>query len=421
MLPGFYWFNLESSLMDQDTKTNAMLSQGTRLMTQPEMLEKGRQASQLLIGLPRETSFSEKRITLVPDAVRLLTDTGHGVMIENGAGKEAGFTDHHYAEAGAQIVYSRDEVYKAELVLKVAPPTNAEIALLRPRQVIISSLNISVLERDFFVKVSNRKATALAFEYIHDSSGSIPLVRAMSEIAGNAAIYIATRYLIERDNQVGVMLGGFSGIPPTEVVILGAGTVGEYAARAALGMGAQVKIFDNSLYKLRRIQTSLQNRVFTSIIDPRVLRKVLETADVVIGAVHATEGRTPCFISEDMVRGMTEGAVIIDLSIDHGGCVETSAITTHEQPVFRKHGVVHYCVPNIPSMVSQTASQALSNFFCPLLLQIGDAGGMENLLRQDDDLRKGVYLFNGSATNRFIADYYELPFQDIGLLMAAFR
>lgn len=407
--------------MDQDHKHNVVLSHGTHLMTQPEMLEQGRRASQLVIGLPRETSFSEKRIALIPDAVKILSDLGHQVFLENGAGKESGFTDHAYSEAGARVVYSRDEVFKADLVLKVAPPTNAEIALLKPRQVIISSLNLSVLERDYFLKINSRKVTALSYEFIRDTSGSVPLVRAMSEIAGNAAIHIACKYLIERENGVGLMFGGFSGIPPTDVVIIGAGTVGEYAARAALGMGAQVKIFDNSIYKLRRIQANLQTRLFTSIIEPIALKQALKTANVLIGAVHNLEGRTPCYVTEDMVRSMTEGSVIIDLSIDHGGCVETSVVTTHEQPVFRKHGVLHYCVPNIPSMVSQTASQALSNYFCPLLLQIGESGGLENLLRQDENLRRGVYLFNGSATNRYIAEYYDLPFQDIGLLMAAFR
>lgn len=396
-------------------------SAAPHFMAQEEMLELRRGAQRLHIGIPRETSFSEKRIVLVPAAVSLLTAHGHEIIIENGAGKAAGFSDNAYSEAGGRIVYSRDEVYKAGIVLKVAPPTSAEMALLRPRQIIISSLNWSVLDREYFHKLNSRKVTALAFEYIKDSSGSAPLIRAMSEIAGNISIYIACHYLSDLMDGKGVMFGGFSGITPTEVVILGAGTVGEYAARAAIGMGAQIKVFDNSIYKLRRIQNNLNTRLFTSIFDPSTLRKAIRNADVVIGAMYDPQGRRQVFVSDDMIREMREGSIIIDVSIDHGGCFETSVVTTHEQPIVRKHGVIHYGVPNIPSMVPKTASLALSNFFAPLMIRLGEAGGVESLLRSDPYLREGVYLFNGNATNRFISECYDLPFSDIGLLMAAMR
>ncbi|HRZ77024.1 MAG TPA: alanine dehydrogenase [Bacteroidales bacterium] len=393
----------------------------THFMAQEERLEMGRGAQRLLIGIPRETSYSEKRVPMVPAAVSLLSIHGHEVVIENGAGKAAGFSDNEYSEAGARVVYSRDEVYKAGIILKVAPPTPVEIGLLRPRQVLISSLNWSILDKEYFHKLNARKVTAFAFEYLRDTSGSAPLVRAMSEIAGNTAIYIACHYLSDLQDGRGIMFGGFSGITPTQVVILGAGTVGEFAARAALGMGAQVKVFDNSIYKLRRLQNNLNVRLFTSIIEPLTLGEAIRQADVVIGAMYNAEGRLPCMVSEEMIRQMREGSVVIDVSIDHGGCFETSVVTSHERPVVRKHGIIHYGVPNIPSMVPKTASYALSNFFGPLMLQVGESGGVEALLRSDYNLRQGVYLFNGSATNRWISEHYDLPFSDIGLLMAALR
>lgn len=392
---------------------------GTHYVSQEERLEYRKGKESLHIGIPREISFNERRVGLVPAAVALLCAHGHQVVIENGAGKQAGYSDKDYSEAGARIVYSRDEVFKAGIILKVAPPTSAETALIRPRQIVLSTLNWYALSKEYFHKLNARKATALAFEYIHDSSGSAPLIRSMSEIAGNTVIYIASHYLSDLQHGQGMMFGGFSGIIPTELVILGAGTVGEFAARAALGMGASVKVFDNSIYKLRRIQNNLQNRLYTSIIEPGTLGKAIAGADVVIGAMYDPRGRLPLLVPEDMVRAMKEGSVIIDVSIDHGGCFETSTLTTHENPVVRRHGVIHYGVPNIPSMVPKTASLALSNFFAPLLVRVGEAGGFESLLRTDPHLREGVYLFNGSATRRFIAEHFDLPFSDFGLLMAA--
>jgi alanine dehydrogenase len=267
----------------------------------------------------------------------------------------------------------------------------------------------------------NKRITAIAFEFIQDKAGTYPVIRAMSEIAGNTSMLLAAEYMSHPEYGRGKMLGGFSGISPTEVVILGAGTVGEYAARAALGMGAFVKIFDNSVYKLRRLQNNLNTRIYTSMMQPRNLLTALRTADVVIGAVHSSYGRTPCIITEDMIRQMKEGAVIIDVSIDQGGCFETSRLTDHKNPVFKMHGVTHYCVPNIASKVPHTASYALSNFLTPILLKIGEQGGIDSVLRSDFGVRQGVYLFNGVSTNKFLSDTFHLPFQDINLLMAAFH
>lgn len=407
--------------MDLSKNSLSELLHGAAYMPREETLETRKSPRQLVIGIPREVSLNENRIALVPDAVGLLVQQGHRVIIEESAGDAAHFPNHVYSEMGGEIVHDIRQVYTADIVLKIAPPTCSEAEMITSRQAIFSSLHHPGLSEDFFKKLASKKVTALAFELLQDKIGTFPIVRAMSEIAGNTSVLIAAEYMSDAEYGRGKMLGGFSGITPSEVIILGAGTVGEYAARAALGMGAFVKVFDNSIYKLRRLQNNLNVRVFTSILQPRILLNNLRTADVVIGAVHSTEGRTPCLVSEEMVQQMKEGAVIIDVSIDQGGCFETSYATDHANPVFRKYGVTHYCVPNIPSKVPHTASYALSNYLTPILEKIGDAGGLEQMLRSDFGVRQSVYLFNGISTNRFISDSYHLPFQDINLLMAAFH
>jgi alanine dehydrogenase len=389
------------------------------LRPQEEMLEVTRQKNRLTIGVPKETVREENRIPLVPDGVALLAHHGHQVLIESGAGEAARFTDHEYSETGAQIVSSPGEVFSADLVLKVSPYCVAEIERMKPKQALVSALQTGMQKEEYFRGMMAKKVTALAFELIRDKINTFPMIRAMSEIAGSTSVFIAAEYLSDPKLGRGKMFGGFTGIRPSEVVIIGAGTVGEYAARSAIGLGALVKVFDNSVYRLRRLQTNIGIRVFTSIIQPMVLLESLRTADVVIGAIHAREGRTPCLITEEMIRGMKEGSIVIDISIDQGGCFETSRPTTHADPVFKVHGVTHYCVPNIPSKVPHTASQALSNIIVPIILNMGEEGGIENLLKADHGVRHGVYLYNGIITNPFISKYFNLPFQDIDLLMAA--
>jgi alanine dehydrogenase len=392
-----------------------------KLMPQEEMLEVRRHKKSISIGVPRETSFQENRIALVPEAVGLLVQNGHQVLIETAAGKSAHFPDNEFSEHGGQIVTTAEEVFKADIILKVAPPSDSEIEMMKQRQTLISALHMTIQNPSYFKKLTAKKITALSFEFIKDKTGSFPVVRAMSEIAGNTSILIAAEYLSNPQYGKVSMLGGFSGITPTEVVILGAGTVGEFAARAAMGLGALVKVFDNSLYKLRQLQNNLSMRIFTSIIQPKVLLKSLKTADVVVGALHSSESRVPIVVTEQMVMEMKNGSVIVDVSIDQGGCVETSRVTNHTDPVFQVHCITHYCVPNIASKVSHTASYALSNFFAPILLSLGEEGGIENMLKNDFGVRQGVYLFNGILTNKVIGENFKFPYQDIDLLMAAFH
>lgn len=375
--------------------------------------------NQLAIGIPRETSFQEKRVALAPEAVALLTNNGHKVKVETGAGMDANFSDRQYSEAGAEIIENTREVYQCEILLKVEPPSAEEIDMMQRKQILISALQLSIQPEHFLRKLMDKRITAIAWDYVMDEDGNLPVVNAMGEIAGNTSILIASEYLSNYNQGVGTMLGGITGVKPSEVVIIGAGSVGEYATRAALGLGSLVKVFDNSTYRLRRLQNSLGARLFTSTIQPKVLLNALKTADVAIGAIKAPHGRTPCVVQENMVREMKEGSIIVDVSIDQGGVFETSEVTNHDFPTFKKHGIIHYCVPNIASRVSRTASYALSNIFAPVLVNAGREAGVENLLKKHRGLRKGVYIFNGTLTNEFLGESYNIPYKDLDLLMSA--
>lgn len=390
------------------------------MQPQEQLLEIGSRKKQLYIGIPKETSYQENRVALVPDAVAVLVNNGNEVLVESNAGKNSKFTDREYSEAGAKICYDREEVFKADIILKVAPPSSDEISLMQQKQTLFSALQLSIQPKDTLKQLMNKRVSAIAWDYIKDEEGIYPVVRAMGEIAGNTAMLIAAEYLSNSHEGQGLMLGGISGVAPAEVVILGAGTVGEFAARSAVGLGASVKVFDFSIYKLRRLQNDIGMRLFTSVIQPEELKKALRTADVIIGAIRGTEGRAPTVVSEEMVSEMKQDSVIVDICIDKGGCFETSKVTNHANPVYRKYGVIHYCVPNVASRVSRTASYALSNIFTPILLQIGDSGGCSNLIAKDSGFRHGVYLYNGTLTNESLGEAFNLPYKDIDLLFASF-
>ncbi|MBL7943222.1 MAG: alanine dehydrogenase, partial [Flavobacteriales bacterium] len=353
-------------------------------------------------------------------SVGLLVSLGHEVIVETAAGKESHFEDHDYSEAGARIVYSPDDVFKSEVIMKVAPPSDEEIAMMPGKQTLLCAIHMPVQKAENFKALSAKKITAIAWDYIKDDSGIYPVVRAMGEIAGNTSVLIAAEYLSNSGGGQGLMFGGISGVKPTEVVIIGAGTVGEFATRAALGLGASVKVFDNNIYRLRRIQSDLGMRLWTCTIQPTELRLALESADVAIGALHTTGGRTPIVVSEDMVSNMKYGSVIVDIDIDQGGCFETSRVTTHDKPTFKEHGVIHYCVPNIASRVSRTASYALSNIFAPILQSMGDEGGITNLVRNHSGFRHGVIMYNGVLTSEIIGTHFELPWKPLELLITVY-
>ncbi len=394
----------------------SLLHQGD-LMPQEEMLEVKRKKGRLYIGIPKETSFQERRVALVPEAVSLLVANGHKVMVESGAGSGTNFSDNDYSEVGATISYDRKEVYSCNIIFKVAPPSEDEIELMPGNQTFISALQIATQPKEILKKLMSKKTTCIAWDYIRDEEGVFSVVRTMGEIAGNTSILVAGELLSSFSIGKGMMLGGVAGVQPTEVVIIGAGTVGEFATRAALGLGASVKVFDSSVARLRRLQIAVGNRVFTSIIQPKVLAKAIRRADVAIGALRSPMGRTPCVVTEEMVQQMKEGSVIVDVSIDQGGCFETSKVTNHNEPTFLVHGVIHYCVPNIASRVSRTASFALSNIFSPLLLEIGDNGSIEDIIRFKQGFKDGVYMYKGVLTNEVLGRVFDLHYQPIDLLL----
>ncbi|WP_299155621.1 alanine dehydrogenase [uncultured Christiangramia sp.] len=387
-----------------------------QLIPQEETLEIYKKKGELFIGIPKETAYQEKRICLSPDAVAAITAHGHRLMIESDAGKWARFSDKDYSDAGAEITKDTRKVFSCPTILKIEPPSLEELESINPQTTIISALQIKTQCKEYFQKLAEKRITALGFEFIRDDDGSYPIVRALSEIAGTASVLIASEIMSNHADGNGLMFGNISGVPPVEVVIIGAGTVGEFATRSAIGLGASVKVFDSSLTKLRNIQANLTNTFYTSTIQPKNLSKALKRADVVIGAVRGKD-RSPVLITENMVQSMKRGAVIIDVSIDMGGCVETSEITSHDEPIFKKHNVIHYCVPNIPSRYARTSSLSISNIFTPYLLHIGEEGGLENTLRFDRGLRNGLYFYHGILTNKSIAEWFNLSYRDINLLI----
>lgn len=397
------------------------LAQTSSLMHPQEMLMQIKtNTPRLFIGLPKEDPQKENRIALRPEAVMQLVNNGHEVWIEADAGKGSKHTNREYSEVGAKIVYSPEEVYQADIVLKISPPTVEQINYMKQRSSLISALHLASLPVEVVHAINQKKITGIAFELIEDKVGGLPFVRAMSEIAGSTVMLIAAEYLSSVNNGKGIILGGITGVPPTKVVILGAGTVAEYAARTAIGLGASVKIFDSHIYKLRRLKQELSYpQLYTSPLDTFSLQRSMRAADVVIGAIRGESGRSPCVITEDMIQEMQPNSVIIDVSIDQGGCFETSEMTTHQSPIFVKYDVIHYCVPNIPSRVARTASTAFSNLFIPVLLQIIKKGGVEEMIFGSQGFAKGVYAHNGELTNVSLAHRFNMRYKDLSLLMAA--
>ncbi|OAQ38997.1 alanine dehydrogenase [Pedobacter psychrophilus] len=391
------------------------------MQTQETLAPTKSKKNSLYIGIPKETSFQENRIALTPLSVALLVNNGHEVVIESGAGMGSNFADIKYSEQGAKIVYDVKEVYQADIILKIAPPTMDEVDMMKHHQILFSTLQMSTMKPEYVQALISKKITALALEYLRDEFNILTVVRAMSEIVGSTSVLIAAEYVSNVFGGKGLMLGGVTGVPPTEIVILGAGTVGEYAARTAIALGAEVKVFDTSLFRLRRLQDNIGCKVFTSVMQPIVLEKALITCDVVIGAVRANHGRSPCLVTEETVSKMKPDSVIIDVSIDQGGCFETSEVTNHKNPVFRKHEIIHYCVPNIASRVSRTATYALTNIFTPILIDIGEMGGIMDLIWEKTGIRNAVYLYQGAMTNKDLAQRFNLPHKDLNLLVVSNR
>lgn len=387
--------------------------------TQAETLEVKPSSKELIIGVPKESTLSENRVAIVPNSIRTLVGYGFKVFVERGAGEASHFTDHQFSEAGAEVTSDRKKIFSASIVMKVTPPTEEELEMFTLDQILISPLHIPTLTENYIKLLKKKKVNAFAMEYLRSSDGTYPIVRIMSEIAGMSIIQTASELLSYSNGGRGVLLGGVSGVPPAKVIILGAGVVGEFATKAALGLGASVRVFDNDVSKLMRIQKLVGQSLHTSTFNPVYLGYQMMSADVVIGAVHSSTGRAPILVTEEMVTKMKPGSVIIDVSIDQGGCIETSEMTTLKSPTFIKHDVIHFCVPNIPSKVPRTASVAISNITTGILIQIGKAKTIENLIYNDEGLRNGIYTFKGCLTNEYIAERFGLKYTSINLLMAS--
>lgn len=374
-----------------------------------EVIKKGKQFS---IGVPKETCLNERRTCITPDAVQVLVEHGHEIIIESGAGQGSFFTDLQYSESGARITKDPKEAFGQDLILKINPPTEDEIEFMRPNTYLVSALQINLRDKEYFLKLAEKKVNAIAFEFIVDEYKQLSLVRLVGEIAGTVSILYASELLALSN---GLMLGGITGVRPAEVIILGAGIVGEFATKAAIGLGASVRVFDNSLSKLRRLHTIVDSRVPTSIIDPKELRKALRRADVIIGALPRLN-MTP-IVTEDMVMKMKKGSVIIDITIDNGKVIETSELTTMEDPYVIKHGVIHCGLPNLTSRMPRTTTKAISNFFLSYILNYDEEGGFENMLVRKNEMKQSLYMYKGRHTKKIICDRFGLTYHDINLLI----
>ncbi len=370
-------------------------------------------------GVLKEDRRLERRVALSPAGIQSLTAAGNRVFVEQHAGLLSMFNDSDYVAAGAVIVYSAEEaINRSQILLKISPPTNGELLLLGFGQVFFSAFHLVVSDRRITDGLLAKKTTAIAYELIEDSRGDLPVLQAMSEIGGQLSIQAAAHFLQGEEGGRGILLGGIPGIPPASVVILGAGTVGRTAARVALGLGAAVTVLDTDLSRLREVEHCFHWKIATALATEVNVARAVQFADVVIGAVLLKGERSPHVVTETMVKTMKAGSVIVDVSIDQGGCVETSRPTTIDDPVFVEHGVVHFCVPNIPAMVSRTATVGLTNAILPYLRSVGEIG-VEQALRMDPGFAKGACTFGGYCTNRVVSKVFGLAYKDLQIHLAS--
>jgi alanine dehydrogenase len=399
---------------------NPLETEQIGIQTLEKRLMKSESNISLKIGVPKEVSNDERRICLTPGGASVLIANGHEVFIEQDAGAEANFTDEEFADAGAEIAFSIDEVYKkSDMIVKVAPPSDSELELLEQDQTLLSALHLGNATEEYIDLLIKKNITAVGFEFIKGEDKEFPIVRMMHEITGSMSVQIGAHYLEKTEGGQGIMLGGISGIPPATVVILGAGITAEYAARTALGYGAQVFVMDNDLARLRHLENALDRRIITATANYQYLSSALQYADVVIGAAMFEGERAPCLVTEPMVASMKAGSVIVDTVIDQGGCIATSRATTHSKPTFMAHDVIHYCVPNIPSNVARTATYALNNVIVPYLLAIGDAGGIRECLWTNTALRNGTYVYKKHLTKKSLSKIFDMPYREIEMLIAS--
>lgn len=370
--------------------------------------QRGEEA-RMLIGVPKEVKDFEYRVSVTPDGVRLLRQQGHQVLVEPSAGQGSGFADETYRHAGAEIVASKEEVFKrADLIVKVKEPQLSECALFRPGQVLFTYLHLASLP-DLTKALMAAGITAIAYETVEAKDHSLPMLRPMSEIAGRLAVQVGAHYLGTVQGGRGILLAGVPGVLPGHVVVLGAGVVGTSAVRIAVGMGARVTVINLDLDRLRLLDDLYGGRIATCAATESAIERAVMQADLVIGAVLVPGARAPRVVSRSLVAKMQAGSVIVDVAVDQGGCCETTRPTTHSNPVYTVDGVVHYCVTNMPGIVPHTSTRALTNVTLPYLVRLASEG-VEKAIRSDPGLAKGVNVSNGKITCRAVAESHGLPF-----------
>ena len=371
----------------------------------------------MIVGIPRESWGEERRVALTPAGVHSLFRAGHTVIAQSDAGVGCGFSIESYQEAGAAIAFSAEEVFaRADLIVKVMPPTLQECHWIGEGKLLFSVVHLGSANPEIYRLLQLKRVIAVGLELIEDADHHMPVLMAMSEIAGMLVPQIAGRFLETTHGGRGVLLGGLPGVPASHVVIVGGGTAGATAARVFAGYGASVTVMDVNLKRLRLVNSSLPRMVNTALATSYNIERYVRSADAVVGAVWVHGQTAPHVITESMVRKMRPGSVIIDLSIDHGGCLETSRPTTLSDPAFKKHGVIHYCVPNIPSSVARTASHALNNVIVPFVEDVGENG--THSFRDNLALRRGVYLFSGHCTHEGLAGLLGCEYSNLSMLLS---
>ena len=372
------------------------------------------------LGIPKERAQDERRVAISPAGAQILTEHGIRVIIETTAGQSSNFPDSDYAEAGASIAPSPEELFRqSNVIVKVSPPQPEELPLFTSGQMLLSALHLGTVSRHMVKTLLERNITALGFEFIETRDGELPIVRTLSEIAGSLAIQTAAKYLETGYGGSGILLGGIAGVPPAHVTIIGAGTVGLFAEQDALGLGAQVTVIDKEINRLRRFEAFFNRHLVTAIANDHYISQLAKVSDVMIGALSPKKKISQPLVSEQVVRSMKPGSVIIDVSIDQGACFATSRHTSHTNPIYVKHGVTHYCVPNIPSAVAKTASFALTNTLLPFLLKLTEHETIADILWKSHSLRKGTYVYKGYVTKKVLAELTDFPFREIDMLLAA--
>ncbi len=390
------------------------------LKTLPKLQSLKNRNNLMNIGIPKETMKDEKRVALTPKDVESIVRLGYEVFIEHGAGEKANIQDIEYSESGAKLVKDTEIIYKnCDIIGKIAPLTLDEINMLGTNKIIFSALNISTQKKEAIANLSKKKCTAIAYELFENQNNFNPFTHAIGEITGTSAVMIASELLSSTSGGRGILLGSLSGFPPAEIIILGTDISAEYAIRIAIGLGAIVKVFDNSIQNLIKIHKIFGQNLYTSTINEANLKHELANADVLINTIAIEEGQK-FIITEDMIRLMKKGSVIIDLKVDQGSIIETSEITSFENPTYKKNDVIHYCVPNLASRVAYTSSIAISNLLTTTLIKILEQGSIIPFLQYNSDIRKGTYLFKGVVTNKIVAERFNFDYTDINFIIHVF-